>query len=433
MWTRTNKERRIMRHVAKGELHAWLDGALDQLGNERALEVREHLRTCAECREGLVVEEACRARAIEVLALAAPTAVAAPPFEALVERTHVGRSAGAGTPSRISRTARLGWAATVVIALGAGWMARELGLRSSVDSEGVSANDVTPSPFGAAAEPTAVAAPDAPLGVPAEPGSPEREEVGELPRPLSLPAAPPPETQGALGAVAPPDALGSAGAGSAKAATVTLAELDLAPLSGAVRMEPLPDALHELPEASRSVPSRLAAAERPMSEGPRARVGGRTATAVPRREVLLQDRAASPVVARARVLSFGGDRARDSAAIQGGATVTTEADPDEGLGLIVADLPVLRVEWTEMSPGRPGLRVLQQLTSGDTLEVRFVRSGGAAADSVDDPLAPVVNAPLREGWSQVVRVHRDGWLVARARLTLTELELLVDQAGVNRR
>ena len=421
-----------MRHVAKGELHAWLDGALDQLGNERALAVREHLRTCAECREGLVVEEACRARAIEVLALAAPTAVAAPPFEALVERAHVGRSAGAGTPSRISRTARLGWAATVVIALGAGWMARELGLRPSVDSEGVSANDVTPSPS-RAAEPTAVAAPDAPLGVPAQPGSPEREEVGELLRPLSLPAAPPPETQGGLGAVAPTDALGGAAAGSAKAATVTLAELDLAPLSGAVRIEPLRDALRELPEVSPSVPPRLAADERPTSEDPRARVGGRTANAVPRREVLLQDRAASPVVARARVPSFGGDRARDKAGMQGGATVTTEADPNEGLGLIVADLPVLRVEWTEMSPGRPGLRVLQHLASGDTLEIRFVRSGGAAADSMDDPLAPVVNAPLREGWSQVVRVHRDGWLVARARLTLTELELLVDQAGVNRR
>jgi hypothetical protein len=35
---------------------------------------------------------------------------------------------------------------------------------------------------------------------------------------------------------------------------------------------------------------------------------------------------------------------------------------------------------------------------------RFVRSGGAAADRVEDRLAPAVNAPLREGWSQVVRV-----------------------------
>ena len=420
-----------MRHVAEGELHAWLDGALSQLGDERALAVREHLQSCVECQERLAVEEAFRARAIEVLARAAPTAVAAPPFEALVEQAHVGRSEGAVTPSRSSRAARLRWAATVVIALGVGWMGRELGLRPSVDSEGVSANGVTPSPS-RAAEPTTVAPTDAPLGVPAQPGSPEREEVAELPRPLSLPDAPPPETQGALGAVAPIDALESAGAGSEKAATVTLAELDLASLSGAVRIEPLRDALRELPEVAPSVPPRLAAAKQPTSRDPRARVDGRTASSVPRREVLLQDRA-SPVVPGARMPSFASDRARDGASIAGGAAVTTEADPEEGLGLAVADLPVLRVEWTEMSPGRPGLRVLQQLASGDTLEIRFVRSGGAAADSVDDPLAPVVNAPLREGWSQVVRVHRDGWLVARARLARDELELLVDRVGVVRR
>ena len=409
-----------MRHVAEGELHAWLDGALGQLEDERAFVVGEHLRGCVECQERLAVEEAFRARAIEVLALAAPTTVAAPPFEALVERAHVGLREGAVTPSRSSHAARLGWAATVVIALGAGWMARELGLRPSVDSEGVSANGVTLSPS-RAAEPTAVAA------------SPEREEAGELPRPLSLPAALPPETQGALGATAPADALENAGEGSAKAATVTLAELDLAPLSGAVRIEPLRDALRELPEVALSVPPRLAVARQPTSRDPPARVDGRTASFVPRREVLLQDRAASPVVPGARMPSVGSDRARDRASIPGGAAVTTEADPEEGLGLAVADLPVLRVEWTEMNPGRPGLRVLQQLASGDTLEIRFVRSGGAAADSVDDPLAPVVNAPLREGWSQVVRVHRDGWLVARARLARDELELLVDRVGVVRR
>ena len=124
-----------MRHVAEGELHAWLDGALDQLGSKRELEVREHLRSCAECHERLAVEEATRARAIEVLALAAPEAVVPPPFEALVERVHAVQSEGAGTPARVSHTARLGWAATVVIALGAGWMARELGLHPDVGVE----------------------------------------------------------------------------------------------------------------------------------------------------------------------------------------------------------------------------------------------------------------------------------------------------------
>jgi len=418
-----------VRHVAEGELHAWLDGSLDQLGNERASEVREHLRSCTECQEELAVEEAFRARAIEVLALAAPGAVATPPFEALVERARVVPSEGPETRSRISRTARLGWAATVVIALGAGWMARELGLRPSVDSEGVSTNGVTPA-LPRAAEPTVVAPTEAALGVAAQPGSPEREEVGELPRRRSVPAAPPPETQGVPVAVAPTDALESAGAGagSAKASAVTFAEVDPASLSGAVRIEPLRDAPRDLPEVAPSAPPRRAADEQPTSGDHFSRA--RTASAVPRSEVLRQDWATSPVVSGARVPAFGVDRARDSAGIQGGAAVTTEADPEEGVGLIVVDLPVLRVEWTEMSPGRPELRVLQRLASGDTLEIRFVRSGGAAADSVDDPLAPVVSAPLRQGWSQVVLVHRDGWLVARARLARDELELLVGRAGV---
>ena len=405
-----------MRHVAEGELHAWLDGALDQLGSKRELEVREHLRSCAECQERLAVEEATRGRAIEVLALAAPEAVVPPPFEALVERVHAVQSEGAGTPARVSHTARLGWAATVVIALGAGWMARELGLHPNVGVE-------TPSPS-RAAEPTGVAASDVPLGVTPQPASPELEDARELSRPTSFPAAPPPGAQVAIGTLVPTDLIENAGGGSAKAATVTLAELDLAPLSGGVPIEPLGGGLSESLEGAPSVPSRLAA------DGPRAGVGGRAASVAPRREVLLQDRAASAGVPGVRVPSFRSDRARDT---QGGAAVTTEVDPEEGLGLTVADLPVLRVEWTEMSPGRPGLRVLQQLASGDTLEIRFVRSGGAAADRLDDPLAPVVNAPLPEGWSQVVRVHRDGWLVARAPLAREELELLADRAGVTGR
>ena len=408
-----------MRHVVEGELHAWLDGALDELGSRRALEVREHLRSCTECQERLAAEEASRARAIEVLALAAPEAVVAPPFEALVERAHVVNTEGEGSPPRISRTGRLGWAATVVIALGAGWMARELGLRPSVVSEAPSASQTV--------EPMGIAPVDASLGGPVQPGSLEREDMADLSRPLSLPAAPPLGAQVAIDTGAPADAIASSGQGAAEVSTVTLAELDLVPLSGEVPVESLRDGFGELPEVEPSVSPRLAADKLSEREEPRVRVAGSTASAVSGREVLLQDRGAAIGVSAVRGPSFGGDRARDA---QGDVEVTTEADPEEGSGLIVADLPVLRVEWTEMSPGRPGLQVLQQLASGDTLEIRFVRSGGTAADRVDDPLAPVVNAPLRQGWSQVVRVHRDGWLVARARLGREELESLAAQAGV---
>ena len=40
-----------------------------------------------------------------------------------------------------------------------------------------------------------------------------------------------------------------------------------------------------------------------------------------------------------------------------------------------------------------------------------------------------MSAPLRAGWSQVVRVHRDGWLIARAPLARDVLEALVERAG----
>src|SRR6185436_12319856 len=119
-----------MSHVAEGELHAWLDGALDQLGERRAEQVREHLRHCAACQGQLAVEESLRARASEVLALAAPRPSDLVPLEALVERARsVPAPAAAVLASRGSRWARLGWAASVMVALGAGWTGRELWLR----------------------------------------------------------------------------------------------------------------------------------------------------------------------------------------------------------------------------------------------------------------------------------------------------------------
>src|SRR5688572_18675395 len=118
-----------MSHVAEGELHAWLDGAVDQLGEKRAAQVREHLRHCIACQQSLAVEEALRARASEVLSLAVPRMSEMPPLESLMERAKgapqpVGADAGTTRP-RMSRAARLGWAASIMVALGAGWTARE--------------------------------------------------------------------------------------------------------------------------------------------------------------------------------------------------------------------------------------------------------------------------------------------------------------------
>src|SRR4051812_42300237 len=119
-----------MSHAAEGEIHAWLDGALDDLGEARAEQVREHLRRCPECQDALTAEEAVRARAAEVLGLAAPMSMELPPLEALIERARrVDAPAQVAAPSVSRRTVGLGWAASVVLALGAGWTAQAIWLR----------------------------------------------------------------------------------------------------------------------------------------------------------------------------------------------------------------------------------------------------------------------------------------------------------------
>ena len=105
------------------------------------------------------------------------------------------------------------------------------------------------------------------------------------------------------------------------------------------------------------------------------------------------------------------------------------ADADEALDLIVPGLEVLHVEWSQVAPGQPSRRVLQRLPSGDTLEIRFVRS---VPRTSADPLAVLVTSAPLPGWNQVIKSHRDGWLVARAAVPREELEALVERAGTTR-
>lgn len=129
-----------MSHVDDGILHAYLDGALAAGGAERAA-VEAHLRGCADCRARLEAARAERDSAREILGALEPAGVAAPPFEELVARRRargagsapdsaggvsVPGSAGSGSGRGpwSSRLVALGWAASVLLALGGGWMAR---------------------------------------------------------------------------------------------------------------------------------------------------------------------------------------------------------------------------------------------------------------------------------------------------------------------
>lgn len=115
-----------MPHATEGDLHAWLDGALSAIDAEGARRLAAHLDRCADCAARLEEERMIRGRANELLDVALP----AEPSPAFAE-------IAGGAPSRRPRWGpeRLAWAASVVLALGAGWMGHAL-LRGTEDPLG---------------------------------------------------------------------------------------------------------------------------------------------------------------------------------------------------------------------------------------------------------------------------------------------------------
>lgn len=162
-----------MPHVDEGLLHAWLDGAFTPDSTEVA-DIEAHLAGCADCRGRLEEARALKERADVVLRHAAPADVRVPPFEEVRARR---QGAGAGL-ARSRRPwlppARLAWAASVVLALGAGWMANELARggqapRFEALSDAVQAS----APAGEADQ----AESDAPAGAPAPPNAQAAERA----------------------------------------------------------------------------------------------------------------------------------------------------------------------------------------------------------------------------------------------------------------
>jgi len=125
-------------HATEGDLHAYLDGGLQDLEPERAAALRAHLQACSDCRARLSEERRWRDGAIDLLGSVAPTAGEPPPFEDVLAAAAAGPSEGStagsdggfrgavvgGRPP--GRLIELAWAASIVIALGAGWMGRSM-------------------------------------------------------------------------------------------------------------------------------------------------------------------------------------------------------------------------------------------------------------------------------------------------------------------
>jgi len=126
-----------MSHINKGDVHAYLDGALGAYPEEAAQHVREHLDACQECAHLLESERRLRQEASTILAASAQGPVELDPLEELLARAAepdrregAERAEGSEREERVrplvGRLYSLRWAATVVISLGAGWMAREV-------------------------------------------------------------------------------------------------------------------------------------------------------------------------------------------------------------------------------------------------------------------------------------------------------------------
>ncbi len=108
-----------MSHIDEGLLHAYLDG--ETSGAERS-GLEEHIAGCAECRARLDDARSLRDRSAGVLRGSGPVEVTPPPFDEVLARSRVLETRR--RVFRMNRLTALGWAATIVIAVGVGWIAR---------------------------------------------------------------------------------------------------------------------------------------------------------------------------------------------------------------------------------------------------------------------------------------------------------------------
>ncbi|RMH14099.1 MAG: zf-HC2 domain-containing protein, partial [Gemmatimonadetes bacterium] len=139
-----------MPHIADGDLHALLDGALSLYPPDQARTIEAHLASCEACRARLAAERRLRREAEALLSAGAPDLPLAT-LEELQARARattpegIAEAAaradaedaahreappgdGARRPTAKPRRApgRLAWAASIAVALTGGWVARSM-------------------------------------------------------------------------------------------------------------------------------------------------------------------------------------------------------------------------------------------------------------------------------------------------------------------
>jgi len=167
-----------MRHIPEEELHAYLDQALSR---PQCVEIESHLAECARCRASRDEIAALRDRTTALLANLGPVIGQAPPFEVIRLRSI---RAGAARRQRLSTAA---WAASIAVAVVAGWE----GNRWLAQTPGT-VESVTAPPAQPAAGPVVAEATPASTPVQAQQAAPvqRRRHRDPAPAPVTAPATP---------------------------------------------------------------------------------------------------------------------------------------------------------------------------------------------------------------------------------------------------
>ncbi|MGD8282319.1 MAG: hypothetical protein PVF69_14250 [Gemmatimonadota bacterium] len=372
-----------MSHVDDGMLHAYLDGALDEYPPVEAVRVREHLDACDECRSRLEGARAIRDQAASILGVAAPP-VDVPPLEEL--RSHARAQAPARTGGA-SYLHRLGWVASIALALGTGWMLRgERGAPTDRPLEARVPAEQAGADVRSGSEPVSAS------------GSEEATEAGSDAAGGSMP-------------LPPPVRLGDSGLLPSRTPVPTL-RVDLSTPSGAegstevvAEIEAEPPPLPPAPRLADTIGPRIMTPDVLVDATDSGQDGSRRTEPRP---------SGNGVVTSANVsappVGIGGR----GGTLQVGDLVeprTDEIEDDESYSLVVPGLQVLDVRFRGAGVRSEGQVALQRLESGDTLRVIHLPAE-IELSTLGTPTGPA---------RQIVVQTASGWIVMQAPVPEREL------------
>ena len=379
-----------MSHIDDGAIHAYLDGALDSYPAVEAEKIRAHLESCDECARRLDEERVIRGEAEAILAMSAPI-VQMPPLEDL--RVLAARRKEASKARGLSRMNRWSWAASVVLALGTGWMLRGgtsgMIFRPSVQEKAAQPSVLTPAvgeeddaaDAGTPSRPAQESSSESSSELRSEPGPDSRQALEDEPV-LDLDEPAPLGTQGGGGApVAPLEE---------EAAEVPAQPVAAAPPAAQERVDPV-DSISRMRQAEKRpslVPTdEVARAQRSTVEG----MAAPSPEAVQLESRVVEDSSGEPLFSS------------QLWAVQKLSEVLGDTD-----ALVVPGLSVVDVAWAEDAGIAGVMRVRQVMENGDTLEIMHLPAGSDPSELARLPADTRTElvAPAGGRWV-VLRAHAD--------------------------